>query len=100
MRAHTVPVSLATVSMRSSHCGVCTLLPVACALALVYGAQVQERVANSSKIGEQLGCVSLIIETLKIAHGLIDVSERKMEVAMREAEAKSEALRRQWRGRV
>ena len=59
---------------------------------------VQERIANANRVGEQAGSVSLIVDTLKVAHGLISVAERKMEQAMGEAEAKSAALRRAYTG--
>ena len=56
--------------------------------------RVQERIAASSRVGEQLGALTLVTDTLKSAHGLVDLAERRMDEGMREAAAKSEALRR------
>ena len=49
---------------------------------------------GAARLGEQTGCVALLLEGLKTAHRLVDAADAAMTGAMEEAVAKSEALRR------
>lgn len=55
---------------------------------------VQEKVADSTKLGEQKGCVDLILDTMRTMHGLIGIAESETDNAMEQAETKAAALRR------
>ena len=55
---------------------------------------IQDRIAASTNMEGQIGCVKLIVEALKTAHGLVGLAEKRMDEAMGEAEARAEALRR------
>jgi len=55
--------------------------------------ELQQRIANATRVGEQTGSVALIVGALHTAHGLVSGAEQLVDVAMREAEAESARLR-------
>ena len=55
--------------------------------------KLQAAIAASTKLGEQRGCVEIIVDGAKAAHALMDAAEAAIDASMRVAERQAEVLR-------